>query len=216
MRTPPIKISVSILSANFSKLQEEIDAVKGAEYMHIDVMDGHFVPNLSFGAVVIKDLKSDMVRDVHLMVTDPADYIEPFVKAGANIITVHAETVENLPEILDEIKAKGAKAGVSLNPDTPMELIISHLDKIDHILIMSVNPGFAGQKFMDKVLQKISILRLQYKGDIAIDGGINPENAFKAVQAGANVLVAASFIYKHKSPRKAIEELREAARNAQA
>tara|TARA_B110001452_G_scaffold164387_1_gene137123 strand:+ start:613 stop:1272 length:660 start_codon:yes stop_codon:yes gene_type:complete len=200
-----IKISPSILSADFSQLGNEIKKLEegGADMIHVDVMDGHFVPNLTIGPPVIKALKkhSSVLFDVHLMISPVHDYIEAYSNAGADIITIHPEATDNLKSTISKIKELKKKAGVSLNPETKIDTILSVLDQIDLVLIMSVNPGFGGQKFMPEVLIKIKELRKIQKEknlsfDIEIDGGINFDNSKKAIEAGANILVSGTTIFK--------------------
>ena len=200
-----IQISPSILSADFSQLRNEIKRLEegGADMIHVDVMDGHFVPNLTIGPPVIKSLKkhSSILFDVHLMISPVHKYIESYSDAGADIITIHPEATDDLNSSILKIKELNKKVGVSLNPETKIDIILSVLDKIDLVLIMSVNPGFGGQKFMPEVLNKIKELKKIQKEksldfDIEIDGGINFENSKAAIEAGANILVSGTTIFK--------------------
>ena len=200
-----IQISPSILSADFSQLSNEIKRLEegGADMIHVDVMDGHFVPNLTIGPPVIKSLKkhSSILFDVHLMISPVHKYIESYSDAGADIITIHPEATDDLDSSILKIKELNKKVGVSLNPETEIDIILNVLDKIDLVLIMSVNPGFGGQKFMPEVLNKIKELKKiqKEKGlnfDIEIDGGINFENSKAAIEAGANILVSGTTIFK--------------------
>ncbi|ETI66916.1 ribulose-phosphate 3-epimerase [Neobacillus vireti] len=212
-----VKIAPSILSADFSKLGEEIVAVEkgGADYIHIDVMDGHFVPNITIGPLIVEAIRplTKLPLDVHLMIENPDQYIEAFVKAGADYITVHVEACRHLHRTIQTIRAFGIKAGVVLNPATPVETIQHIIGDIDMVLLMSVNPGFGGQKFIPEVLPKIRKVKelAAEKGasiEIEIDGGVNPETAKQCMEAGANVLVAGSAIYNQPDYAKAISLIR--------
>ena len=200
-----IQISPSILSANFSKLGDEIKRLEdaGADMVHVDVMDGHFVPNLTIGPPVIKTLKknSSIPFDVHLMISPVHKYIQAYADAGADIITIHPEATDNLQNSINKIRELKKKVGVSLNPETKVNIITDFLHQIDLVLIMSVNPGFGGQKFMPEVLGKIKELvsirkKEKLNFDIEIDGGINFENSKLAIEAGANILVSGTTIFK--------------------
>ncbi len=215
--TTPIKVAPSILSADFSRLADELLKIEqaGADWVHIDVMDGHFVPNLTFGAPVVAAIRSvtKLPFDVHLMVSNPQDFIDPFVKAGADIITVHAETAPHLHRLIQTIKEQGKKAGVSLNPSTPLSVVEEVLSDIDMVLIMSVNPGFGGQKFIPAAVDKIARLRAMITArnltvDIEVDGGINAVTARQVAAAGANVLVAGSAVYGAPDIAAAIKAIR--------
>lgn len=212
-----VKIAPSILSADFAKLGEEILAVEkgGADYIHVDVMDGHFVPNITIGPLIVEAIRpvTKLPLDVHLMIENPDQYIEAFAKAGADYITVHVEACRHLHRTIQNIKSFGVKAGVVLNPATPVESIQHIIGDIDMVLLMSVNPGFGGQKFIPEVLPKIKKVKQMAveKGveiEIEIDGGVNPETAKLCIEAGANVLVAGSAIYNQADYAKAISHLR--------
>ncbi len=214
-----IQISPSILSADFSQLGNEIKKLSeaGADMIHVDVMDGHFVPNLTIGPPVIKALKKDssIPFDVHLMISPVHEYIEAYADAGADIITIHPEATENLQMSINKIKELKKKVGISLNPKTDISIIEKFLEQIDLVLIMSVNPGFGGQKFMPEVLTKIEKLvsvreKEKLKFDIEIDGGINFDNAKLAIKAGANILVSGTTIFKsnHGNIKKNIDLLK--------
>ena len=200
-----IKISPSILSADFSQLGKEIKKLEvgGADMIHVDVMDGHFVPNLTIGPPVIKNLRkyTKLPFDVHLMISPVHDYIENYANAGADIITIHPEATENLKESISLIKKFGKKVGVSLNPKTEIKTLIDEIDNIDLVLVMSVNPGFGGQKFMPEVLDKIKELKQikdknEYHFDIEVDGGINFSNSKIVLEAGADILVSGTTVFK--------------------
>ena len=214
-----IKISPSILSADFSKLGEEIVKLEkaGADYIHIDVMDGHFVPNITIGPEVIKKLRSKtkIPFDVHLMISPVDNFIKNFAEAGADIITVHPEATKDLKNTISIIRKLNKKVGVSLNPESPISLVENVLDSIDLVLIMSVNPGFGGQKFMIETLEKLKNLKSiinqkKLKTLLEIDGGINFENYKMAIDAGANILVSGTTIFKSNNGdiKKNIESLR--------
>ena len=200
-----IKISPSILSADFSKLGSEISSLEkaGADLIHIDVMDGHFVPNITIGPDVIYKLRkySSLPFDVHLMISPVHNFIKNFAEAGADIITIHPEATDNLVESIKKIKSYNKKAGVSLNPETPIKKVMSVLNLIDLVLIMSVNPGFGGQQFIESTLDKVKLLRKEIdakklKVQIEIDGGINFKNSKKAIEAGVDILVSGTTIFK--------------------
>ncbi|HGM1345346.1 TPA: ribulose-phosphate 3-epimerase [Clostridioides difficile] len=213
-----IKLAPSILSADFAKLLEDVRKVEsaGCEYLHIDVMDGHFVPNITLGPLVVKSLKKEninMVFDAHLMIENPDQYIEEFVKAGCDIITVHQEACVHLHRTIQNIKSHGIKAGVVLNPATPVDTIKHVLPDLDMVLLMSVNPGFGGQSFIPCVLDKIKELKaiIDSQGlniDIEVDGGISPKNVAEVVQAGANVIVAGSAIFGSDDIQETVNSFR--------
>lgn len=216
--TSSVKIAPSILSADFAKLGEEVKAIDeaGCDYIHIDVMDGHFVPNITIGPDVVKALRPHTKKtfDIHLMISPVDQYLEAFANAGSDIITVHAEAGAHLDRSLQVIRGLGKKAGVSLNPSTPADVVQYVLDKVDLILVMTVNPGFGGQNFIESQVNKVSTLRKMI-GDrpieLEVDGGINPKTAALVTGAGANVLVAGSAVFNSGKYKEAIEALRQGA-----
>ena len=218
-----IKIAPSILAADFAKLGQEVKAVEaaGAELIHIDVMDGHFVPNISFGAIALEAIRplSTLPMDVHLMIENPDQYIEQFAKAGADYITVHVEACRHLHRTIQLIRSYGVKPGVVLNPHTPIETIQHVLEDVDMVLFMTVNPGFGGQKFIESVVPKVAALSkiIKERGlDIAIeiDGGINAETIVPCAKAGATIFVAGSAIYGKEDRAQALQEIKQAGLDA--
>lgn len=215
--TDRIYVAPSILSADFTRLGQEVEALKsyGADYVHLDVMDGNFVPNITFGAPMCKALRphSDLVFDAHLMVEEPSKWVKDFAEAGADIITVHAEADRHVHRTLQLIRSYGVKAGIALNPATHHSAVEYLLDSVDMVLVMSVNPGFGGQKFIDSALEKIEAIRktAEKRGldiDIEVDGGVNENTAKLCRDAGANVLVAGNAVFKAADRKKMIETIR--------
>jgi ribulose-phosphate 3-epimerase len=220
---PEHKIAPSILSADFTRLGEEVRRVEdaGADLIHFDVMDGHFVPNLSIGVPVLKSLRTvtRLPLDAHLMISEPARYLRAFVEAGANSISVHAEVCDDLPGIAARIRELGARASVAINPETPVERVLAAAEHLDMILVMSVHPGFGGQGFIAESLEKLRAVRREIerrglKIDVEVDGGIKIDNIAAAAEAGANVFVSGSGIFGHENYRETIAQMRERAARA--
>ncbi len=208
-------IAPSILSANFNNLLDEVKSVSNAQFLHIDVMDGHFVPNISMGALIYQNLKGkvDMVFDVHIMISDPLKYASDFIKAGADYLTFHYEAVKDPTEVIKHIKSLGCKVGMSIKPNTDVLVLDEYLKDLDLVLIMSVEPGFGGQKFMPNSLNKVKYLFEKRKSEnlnflIEIDGGINKETSLLAVNHGVDILVAGSYIFNSNNRNILIEELK--------
>lgn len=222
MKSSSVFVAPSILSADFGKLNEELETIKTADMVHIDIMDGHFVPNLTFGAPVMKMMQTTLIRDVHLMISKPWNYLKDFADAKADYLTFHIEACmrestggsaqsfyPDYKDLVSRIHDLGCKAGVALNPETPLEFIADIVDDVDLVLCMTVYPGFGGQAFKPEVLEKVKALRA-HKPDllISVDGGINAETGKLAVDAGANMLVAGNYVFKSNDRVKAIESLR--------
>lgn len=207
-----ILVAPSILSADFSRLGEDIRDIErgGADLIHVDVMDGRFVPNITIGPCVIKSARkvTKLPFDVHLMIEEPLKYVKDFRDAGSDWITIHSEATRDIGKTLEEIKRLGAKAGISIKPGTENEEIKPFLEKVDLVLVMTVEPGFGGQSFMPEMVRKVKELRPIYGGMISVDGGVNAENAKLCAEAGADILVAGSYVFKQKDRKKAIESLR--------
>lgn len=205
-----VKIAPSILSADFGNLNEDMKSVeKYSDLFHVDVMDGHFVPNLTIGAPVVKCLKSSLPLSCHLMIENPENFVADFAKAGAETITIHAEAAKDLKAVIEQIKSYGLRAGVSIKPKTSVSTIESVINDVDEVLVMSVEPGFGGQEFIESSLEKISALRTMRPDlDIAVDGGINNRTAKKVIEAGANILVSGSYIFGAPDRAAAIQSLK--------
>ena len=209
-----IKIGASILAADFAHLDKEINRVEqaGVDFLHIDIMDGHFVPNITIGPDILRDIRhsSSIPLDVHLMIQKPLGWVNRFIVAGADMLTLHIETIkpEAFLRYAKRLKSRGIRLGISLNPDTPLKRIKGLLNKVDFVLVMTVNPGFGGQKFITKVVPKIKALRQIYSGDIAVDGGINNITAKRVIKSGANILACGTYIFKSRYPKQVVQKLR--------
>lgn len=207
-----IIVGPSLLAADFSILKEEIGRAEeaGADFLHCDIMDGHFVPNISFGPSIVKDIRktTELILDVHLMIEEPQKYLNKFIDAGSDIITVHIETLKEPRKILEDIKSAGLKAGISLNPETPAESLKEVLDIADMILVMTVHPGFGGQGFIEECLPKIEKIKAMFDGDLEVDGGINYKTAQMAVKAGINMIVAGTHLFNSKNMSEDIRKIR--------
>ncbi|KAK9729329.1 RIBULOSE-phosphate 3-epimerase [Basidiobolus ranarum] len=210
---PVAKISPSLLSSDFARLAEECQRMVdcGADYLHMDVMDGHFVPNLTMGAPIIKSVRkhTDAFLDCHLMVAEPEKWVKDFADAGASMYTFHIEATDDAGALIDQIHSAGMKAGISVKPKTPVDSVFPYCDKVDQILIMTVEPGFGGQSFMEDMMEKVKTLREKYPNlDIEVDGGLDEKTIGTAAKAGANVIVAGTSIFKAKSSKDMISLLR--------
>ncbi|KHO46058.1 MAG: ribulose-phosphate 3-epimerase, ribulose-phosphate 3-epimerase [archaeon GW2011_AR3] len=206
-----IKIVPSVLSANFGRLQEDVDKVANADLIQIDVMDGHFVKNISFGTVVMKDIRTKLKLDAHLMIENPELYIKDFADAGADIITFHVEAAKDPMKVIGQIKALGKKAGMAINPETPASSVFEYLPHLEQVIVMTVNPGWGGQKFIVECLDKVKEIRARWDGDIEVDGGVNDKTIADCARAGANLFVAGSFVFKSNDPAGQVELLRKKA-----
>lgn len=210
-----LKISPSILASDYANLETELKKIETSDLIHVDVMDGHFVPNISIGPPVVAAIKKvcDVPFDVHLMISKPADYVKAFADAGADIICFHAESDSDIGETIDKILSFGKKAAIAVKPNTDIDIVFPYLDRISMVLVMTVEPGFGGQSFMEETMPKIRKLReIGYNLDIEVDGGVNPETIKIASEAGANVFVAGSAVFKSENPAETIAQLK---RNAQ-
>lgn len=213
-----VKISPSILASDYANLQSELERISTSDMIHVDVMDGHFVPNISIGAPVTAACKKvcDVPFDVHLMISNPLDYAEDFAKAGADIICFHSECDSDTEETIDKILSLGKRAGLAIKPATPIDEVVKYLDKLSMVLVMTVEPGFGGQSFMESTMPKVEAIRkINPDIDIEVDGGINAETIKIAAKAGANVFVAGSAVFKSENPAETIALLRKNAQDAQ-
>lgn len=213
-----VKISPSILASDYANLQSELERISTSDLIHVDVMDGHFVPNISIGAPVTAACKKvcDVPFDVHLMISNPLDYVEDFAKAGADIICFHSECDSDTEETINKILSLGKKAGLAIKPATPIDEVVKYLDKLSMVLVMTVEPGFGGQSFMESTMPKVEAIRkINPNIDIEVDGGINAETIKIAAKAGANVFVAGSAVFKSENPAETIAILRKNAQDAQ-
>lgn len=213
--TDRIQIAPSILSVNLGHLASSLDSIKNADYVHIDVMDGHFTPNLTFGPEMVRACKgmTDLPLDVHLMITNPDETIDWYIDAGADLITVHYETASHLNRVIEHIKSRGVRAGVVLNPSTPVCMLENIIDDVDVVMLMSVNPGFSGQSFIEGTITKLETLAALCRAHgvsplIEVDGGISPKTIERVVAAGANLLVAGSAVFGAEDPASMVDELR--------
>lgn len=204
-----VKIAPSITTVDFAHLQAEVDKVKTGDILHLDIMDGNFVPNITFGPALVKSINTPLTKESHLMIKSPSKFIERFVDAGSKRISFHVEIEENLLKNIKLVKSLNKKVGLAINPATPLSKLKPYLNKIDFVLVMSVNPGFGAQSFMPSVLGKIKELRKIYSGDIEVDGGINLETGKQCVEAGANILVVGAFLYASKNPEELIRKLKD-------